>query len=135
MSGFPDGAQPFAAVKYKEALLTLRASMAMLGEKGHSRFGTQDLRRGHAQDLKASGAPDEVIHKAGQWRGRRGQQAQKRAGNCPAARKGSAGPSCAVNCSERPGIEGGLGQCAYVVEPACEHEVRACRPSALQGCG
>ena len=51
MSGFPDGAQLFAAVKYRDALLTLRASMAILGEKGHSRFGTQDLRRGHAQDL------------------------------------------------------------------------------------
>ena len=48
MSGFPDGAQPCAAVKYKDALLTLRASMAILGEKGYSRFGAQDLRRGHA---------------------------------------------------------------------------------------
>ena len=71
-SDLPDGAQPFAAISYQDALMQLRGSMAILGVKAHNTYGTQDLRRGHAQDLKAAGASEDTIRLAGQWKGRRG---------------------------------------------------------------
>ena len=72
LQAYDEGAQPYAAITYKDALWRLRGSMSILGVKNASTYGTQDLRRGHTQDLKLAGAPDDTIRSAGQWRARRG---------------------------------------------------------------
>ena len=72
LSQFGEGVQPFAGIKYKDALTNLRLYMIALAQPKANLFGTQDLRRGHAQDLRAAGASDETLSRAGQWRGKRG---------------------------------------------------------------
>ena len=51
LSQFGEGVQPFAGIKYKDALTNLRLYMIALAQPKANLFGTQDLRRGHAQDL------------------------------------------------------------------------------------
>ena len=72
LSQFGEGVQPFAGIKDKDALTNLRLYMIALAQPKANLFGTQDRRRGHAQDLKASGASDETLSRAGQWRVKRG---------------------------------------------------------------
>eukprot|EP00973_Karenia_brevis_P009514 1284253-Karenia_brevis.AAC.1 len=42
--------------------------LALLNVPTPQLYGTHDLRRGHAEDLRASGAPLWKILEAGQWR-------------------------------------------------------------------
>ena len=64
----PDGMQPFLVVTKEKALLRLRNYMSLHGEKDAYSFRTQDLRRGHAADLKKNGASMDTIRGMGQWR-------------------------------------------------------------------
>ena len=47
---------------------TLRNCLTALGVEQAGQYRTQDFRRGHAEDLRASGAPLRAILEAGEWR-------------------------------------------------------------------
>ena len=46
--------------------------MFKLGATDAYRYRTQDLRRGHAQDMKKAGATDDDLREHGQWKSQRG---------------------------------------------------------------
>ena len=64
----PPGAKPFASFSAARALEVLRALLVAVKVPNAERHRTHDLRRGHARDLQASGAPLLDILKAGEWR-------------------------------------------------------------------
>ena len=64
----PAGTRPFEGVKGGVALRELRRRLLVLGVPEAERHCLHDFRRGHAEDLRASGAPLITILKAGEWR-------------------------------------------------------------------
>ena len=58
----------FAGITAANALATLRNCLTALGVEQAGQYRTQDFRRGHAEDLRASGAPLKAILEAGEWR-------------------------------------------------------------------
>ena len=64
----PTGTRPFDGINGSKAVSTLRAILAMMDVKEAKKYRTHDLRRGHAEDMKDSGAPLVEILKAGDWR-------------------------------------------------------------------
>ena len=67
-STLPEGSAPFAATSPGEALGFLRNMLDTLGVADAAHYRTHDLRRGHAEDLKLSGATLLEILRAGEWR-------------------------------------------------------------------
>ena len=68
LRSLPTGTRPFDGINGSKAVGTLRAILAMLDVKEARKYRTHDLRRGHAEDMKDSGAPLVEILKAGDWR-------------------------------------------------------------------
>ena len=66
--GLDYGSRPFAQYSPHFALTALRCILHDLGTPEAAKYRTHDLRRGHAQDLRESGAPLVEILLAGQWR-------------------------------------------------------------------
>ena len=66
--GLAFGAAPFVARTPNAALGSLRDMLSFLNVPDAMHFRTHDLRRGHAEDLKLSGANLFEILKAGEWR-------------------------------------------------------------------
>ena len=64
----PTGTEPWQGISASEALLRLRRVLHHLRVPEATSYRTQDLRRGHAEDMRQSGAPLADILKAGQWR-------------------------------------------------------------------
>jgi len=64
----PEGSQPWRKTTANMARDRLRAVLAKLEVAEPGTYATQDFRRGHAEDLRKSGAPLSEILKAGQWR-------------------------------------------------------------------
>ena len=64
----PEGTRPWHDVAPGEALFRLRRVLARLGVPNAKGYRTQDLRRGHAEDMRQSGSPLADILRAGQWR-------------------------------------------------------------------
>jgi len=64
----PDGAVPFVCTSPSGALELLRRMLLHLNIPEASQYRTHDLRRGHAEDLRCSGANLYEILKAGEWR-------------------------------------------------------------------
>ena len=64
----PRGAAPFAATSPGAALGLLRSMLEKLEVPEAIHYRTHDLRRGHAEDLKLSGASLMEILRAGEWR-------------------------------------------------------------------
>ena len=64
----PVGSQPWQGISASEALLRLRRVLGYLQVPDAESYRTQDLRRGHAEDMRQSGAPLAEILKAGQWK-------------------------------------------------------------------
>ncbi len=58
----------FGGITAASALATLRAYLGRLGVDGAGAYRTHDIRRGHADDLRVSGASLGVILRAGEWR-------------------------------------------------------------------
>jgi len=61
------GKQPWKDVSAGYARQRLRRILDRLGVQNAHEYGLHDLRRGHAEDLRRSGAPLKVILEAGQW--------------------------------------------------------------------
>jgi len=66
--GLAFGAAPFVARTPNAALGSLRDMLSFLNVPDAMHYRTHDLRRGHAEDLKLSGANLFEILKAGEWR-------------------------------------------------------------------
>jgi hypothetical protein len=64
----PDGHKPWAHVGDGRAREHLRSTLRALKVPDADQYGTHDLRRGHAEDLRRSGATLATILKAGQWK-------------------------------------------------------------------
>lgn len=64
----PVGAQPWADVSPNFARERVRAVLRNLDVPNANLYGTQDFRRGHAEDLRRCGAPLAEILRAGQWK-------------------------------------------------------------------
>ena len=64
----PPGARPFAGFSAAHALEVLRSLLVAVKVPNAEKHRTHDLRRGHARDLQASGAPLLEILRAGGWR-------------------------------------------------------------------
>ena len=62
------GARPFAGITRDRALQYLRRLLARLGVEQPESYGTQDLRRGHNEDLVRAGKKWQEILWAGGWR-------------------------------------------------------------------
>ena len=58
----------FPGITAPKALSTLRSVLAALGIEQAADYKPQDFRGGHADDLRASGAPLRTILEAGGWR-------------------------------------------------------------------
>ena len=67
-STLPDGSAPFVATSPGAALGLLRNMLDTLGVADAAHYRTHDLRRGHSEDLKLSGATLLEILRAGEWR-------------------------------------------------------------------
>ena len=66
---YEEGHQPFAWMQAKEARQRLRFALFKLGVPDAAKYRTHDLRRGHTEDQRKSGATAEQLRSAGQWRG------------------------------------------------------------------
>ena len=66
---FDVGVGPFAGITPAMALATLRRYLCRLGVAEANIYRTHDFRRGHADDLRESGASLHEILLAGEWRG------------------------------------------------------------------
>jgi hypothetical protein len=66
--GLPAGSAPFVATTPSAALGLLRDMLSFLNVPDAAHFRTHDMRRGHAEDLKLSGATLYEILMAGEWR-------------------------------------------------------------------
>ena len=64
----PIGTVPWHGISASEALLRLRRVLQHLRVPNAKSYRTQDLRRGHAEDMRQSGSPLSDILKAGQWK-------------------------------------------------------------------
>ena len=65
----PDGARPFEGITCARANQALRIFLeAFCRDPCHAKYRTHDLRRGHAEDLRLSGASLYEILRAGEWR-------------------------------------------------------------------
>ena len=60
--------QPFGKITPREAIGTLRYQLKLLGVCDAVHYRTQDIRRGHAQDMLQGGASLAEILRAGEWR-------------------------------------------------------------------
>ena len=58
----------FPGITAPKALSTLKSVLAAIGIEQAADYRTHDFRRGHADDLRASGAPLRTILEAGEWR-------------------------------------------------------------------
>ena len=67
IEGFEIGQSIFGGITPSAARTTLRRYLGWIGKVDAMNFRTHDLRRGHADDLRASGASLWVILTAGQW--------------------------------------------------------------------
>lgn len=68
-SQFAAGDRPFAHIRAGQATLALRVMLNELGVVPAERYVLHDLRRGHADDIRRSGAPALDIYRAGDWHG------------------------------------------------------------------
>ena len=70
MQFWPDGEAPWSPCTAQLAITRLRADLAKLAPvvTEPEKYGTHDFRRGHAEDLRASGSSLAEILKAGQWK-------------------------------------------------------------------
>ena len=57
----------FEGISASVAMKTLRRYVSLIGKLDAMKYRSHDLRRGHADDLRASGASLWVILTAGQW--------------------------------------------------------------------
>jgi hypothetical protein len=64
----PTGSEPWSNISPGEALHRIRRVLQRLQVANAKGYRTQDLRRGHAEDMRQSGSPLAEILKAGQWR-------------------------------------------------------------------
>ena len=64
----PEGSQPWRKVTANKARARLREVLTNLDVPEPDTYATHDFRRGHAEDLRRSGASLSEILKAGQWR-------------------------------------------------------------------
>ncbi len=64
----PVGTMPWNGIAPGEALFRLRRVLTRLGVPNAKGYRTQDLRRGHAEDMRQSGSSLAEILRAGQWR-------------------------------------------------------------------
>ena len=62
------GTKAFEGISGNMALRSMRALLLKMGVKEASKYRTHDLRRGHAEDMRASGASTDDIKAAGDWR-------------------------------------------------------------------
>ena len=67
IEGFEVGQSILGGITPSAARTTLRRHLGWIGKSDAMKFRTHDLRRGHADDLRASGASLWVILSAGQW--------------------------------------------------------------------
>ena len=63
-----EGEQPWQNISPNDARRRLRGILGMLGVPNAHRYGTQDFRRGHAEDMRKSGCTLAEILRAGQWK-------------------------------------------------------------------
>ena len=68
LAEFPRGTQPFVAIGANGDMRGLRSCLATLGVPDAEAFRTQDLRRGHAEDMRLAGSTLGEILRAGDWR-------------------------------------------------------------------
>ena len=64
---FKEGQSIFEGITPSMAMKTLRKYLSLIGKPDFMKYRSHDLRRGHADDLRASGASLWVILMAGQW--------------------------------------------------------------------
>ena len=67
VEGYEVGQSISGRITPSAARTTLRRYLGWIGKSDAMKFRTHDLRRGHADDLRASGASLWVILTAGQW--------------------------------------------------------------------
>jgi len=67
MKEFKEGQHVFEGISASAAMKTLRRYLSLIGKLDAMKYRSHDLRRGHADDLRASGASLWVILTAGQW--------------------------------------------------------------------
>ena len=67
-AALPDGAHPWQHIAPGLARDRLRLMLSNLGVPDAASYGTQDFRRGHAEDLRKSGCSLAEILRAGQWK-------------------------------------------------------------------
>ena len=67
MKDFKEGQHVFEGISASAAMKTLRRYLSLTGKLDAMKYRSHDLRRGHADDLRASGASLWVILTAGQW--------------------------------------------------------------------
>ena len=68
LGNLPDGARPWHGVSPGFARTRLRRVLQVLAVPDHDLYGTHDLRRGHAEDVRKSGCTLAQIMRAGQWK-------------------------------------------------------------------
>jgi hypothetical protein len=64
----PDGHQPWKNISPAQARRRLRELLQRFQVANALKFGTQDFRRGHAEDMRKMGCTLAEILRAGQWR-------------------------------------------------------------------
>jgi hypothetical protein len=68
LAALPEGTHPWAHITAGAARSRLRRILELLKVPGASMYGTHDLRRGHAEDMRESGCTLAEILAAGQWK-------------------------------------------------------------------
>ena len=68
LAALPEGTHPWAHITAGAARSRLRRILELLKVPGASMYGTHDLRRGHAEDMRESGCTLGEILAAGQWK-------------------------------------------------------------------
>ena len=68
LEDLPDGHQPWHSIGPSQARRRLRDLLQRYLVPDAQKYGTQDFRRGHAEDMRKSGCSLAEILKAGQWR-------------------------------------------------------------------
>ena len=68
LEGFGVGQRVFQDISASNALSTLRAYLARIGVPDARLYRTHDIRRGHADDMRARGSTLAEILRAGEWR-------------------------------------------------------------------
>jgi len=63
-----EGAKPWAGISEGMAMARLRKILERLSVPDAAKYGTHDFRRGHAEDMRASGCTLAEILLAGQWK-------------------------------------------------------------------